>query len=51
LASGALADAITVAGSLNGTIDFGLSSGPIVAGVPGTSSANGLLSFLLRVGQ
>jgi hypothetical protein len=51
LASGALADAITVAGSLNGTIDFGLSSGPIVAGVPGTSSANGLASFLLRVGQ
>ena len=51
LASGALADAITVAGSLNGTIDFGLSSGPIVAGVPGTSSANGLASFLLRLAQ
>ena len=43
------ADAVFVAGYLNGMIDFGLPSGALIAGVPGTSSANAVTSFLAKL--
>jgi hypothetical protein len=42
-------DAVILAGYLNGMIDFGLPSGKLIAGVPGTSSANAVASFLLEL--
>ena len=49
LASGPLADAITVAGSLNGTIDFGLSSGLIVAGATVSGATSGAVLELAPI--
>jgi hypothetical protein len=42
-------DAVILAGYLNGMIDFGLPSGALIAGVPGTSSANVVASFLVEL--
>ena len=42
-------DAVFVAGHFNGMIDFGLPSGALIAGVPGTSRANAVTSFLAKL--
>ena len=48
-ASGPQADTITMAGYFNGIIDFGLASGSLIAGVPGTTSVNHTASFLYQL--
>ena len=47
--SGPRAGAITLAGYFNGIIDFGLASGSLIAGVPGTTSINHTASFLYQM--
>jgi hypothetical protein len=47
--SGSQADAVTLAGYFGGIMDFGLASGSLIAGVPGTSSASHIASFLYQM--
>jgi hypothetical protein len=48
-ASGPQADAVTMAGYFHDTIDFGLTSGPLIAGVFGTSTAQNQAGFLYQM--
>jgi len=43
------ADSIIVAGHFNGILDFGLSTGQLIASIPGTSSSTDPTSFLVGI--